>query len=111
MLKSKTYLYFNTDLPTLQVLSETERAYRLTREERLRWRELITHESTLRRELARSSTREEFSRVAHDHRFAPLYAPPKWEVIIRILAPPPDKPKVRRMNTIGIKYKNRKTLF
>lgn len=78
-----------------EVLSETERSYRLTREERLRWRELITHESTLRRELARSSTREEFSRVAHDHRFAPLYAPPKWEVIIRILAPPPDKPKNR----------------
>lgn len=78
----------------MQVLSETERSYRLTREERLRWRELITHESTLRRELARSSTREDFTRVAHDHRFAPLYAPPKWEVIIRILAPPPDKPKV-----------------
>ncbi|XP_063890905.1 uncharacterized protein Pot isoform X1 [Helicoverpa armigera] len=78
-----------------EVLSETERSYRLTREERLRWRELITHESTLRRELARSSTREDFTRVAHDHRFAPLYAPPKWEVIIRILAPPPDKPKNR----------------
>ncbi|KAJ8734310.1 hypothetical protein PYW07_014861 [Mythimna separata] len=78
-----------------EVLAETERSYRLTREERLRWRELIAHESTLRRELARSSTREEFSRVAHDHRFAPLYAPPKWEVIIRILAPPPDKPKNR----------------
>lgn len=67
---------------------------RLTREERLRWRELIAHESTLRRELARSSTRDEFTRIAHDHRFAPLYAPPKWEVIIRILAPPPDRPKV-----------------
>nr|XP_026501210.1 uncharacterized protein LOC113404506 isoform X1 [Vanessa tameamea] len=78
-----------------EVLLETERSYRLTREERLRWRELITHESTLRRELARSSTREDFTRVAHDHRFAPLYAPPKWEVIIRILAPPPDKPKNR----------------
>ncbi|XP_026728779.1 uncharacterized protein LOC113494578 isoform X1 [Trichoplusia ni] len=78
-----------------EILAESERNYRLTREERLRWRELITHESTLRRELARSSTREEFTRVAHDHRFAPLYAPPKWEVIIRILAPPPDKPKNR----------------
>ncbi|XP_041974650.1 uncharacterized protein LOC121729956 isoform X2 [Aricia agestis] len=78
-----------------EVLSETERAYRLTREERLRWRELITHESTLRRELARSSTREDFVRLAHDQRFAPLYDPPKWEVIIRILAPPPDKPKNR----------------
>ncbi|XP_047525583.1 uncharacterized protein LOC125063268 isoform X1 [Pieris napi] len=78
-----------------EVLSETERSYRLTREERLRWRELITHESTLRRELARSSTREEFSRLAHDHRFAPLYAPPKWEVIIRILAPPERPPKNR----------------
>ncbi|XP_068628763.1 uncharacterized protein pot isoform X3 [Battus philenor] len=78
-----------------EVLSETERSYRLTREERLRWRELITHESTLRRELARSSTREDFIRVAHDHRFAPLYSPPKWEVIIRILAPPPDRPKNR----------------
>ncbi|KOB75184.1 putative papillote [Operophtera brumata] len=73
----------------------TRRAYRLTREERLRWREVIAHESTLRRELARSSTREEFTRVAHDHRFAPLYAPPKWEVIIRILAPPLDKNKNR----------------
>ncbi|XP_072935298.1 uncharacterized protein pot isoform X2 [Epargyreus clarus] len=78
-----------------EVLLETERSFRLTREERLRWRELITHESTLRRELARSSTREDFTRVAHDHRFAPLYTPPKWEVIIRILAPPPDKPKNR----------------
>ncbi|XP_049885246.1 uncharacterized protein LOC126380076 isoform X2 [Pectinophora gossypiella] len=78
-----------------EVLQETERSFRLTREERLRWRELITHESTLRRELARSSTREEFYRVAHDHRFAPLYPPHKWEVIIRILAPPPDKPKNR----------------
>ncbi|KAI5634988.1 hypothetical protein NE865_12312 [Phthorimaea operculella] len=78
-----------------EVLQETERSLRLTREERLRWRELITHESTLRRELARSSTREEFFKVAHDHRFAPLYAPHKWEVIIRILAPPPDKPKNR----------------
>ncbi|XP_045453219.1 uncharacterized protein LOC123662418 [Melitaea cinxia] len=78
-----------------EVLMDTERSYRLTREERLRWRELIAHESTLRRELARSSTREDFTRVAHDHRFAPLYAPPKWEVIIRILAPPPDKPKNR----------------
>ncbi|VVC92442.1 unnamed protein product [Leptidea sinapis] len=78
-----------------EVLSEAERSYRLTREERLRWRELITHESTLRRELARSSTREDFTKLAHDQRFAPLYAPPKWEVIIRILAPPPDKPKNR----------------
>ncbi|CAK1548082.1 unnamed protein product [Leptosia nina] len=78
-----------------EVLSETERSYRLTREERLRWRELITHESTLRRELARSSTREDFTRLAHDHRFAPLYAPPKWEVIIRILAPPERPPKNR----------------
>lgn len=78
-----------------EVLQESERAHRLTREERLRWRELITHESTLRRELARSSTREEFTRVAHDHRFAPLYSPHKWEVIIRILAPPPEKPKNR----------------
>lgn len=74
---------------------DTERSLRLTREERLRWRELITHESTLRRELSRSSTRDEFTRVAHDHRFAPLYPPHKWEVIIRILAPPLDKPKVR----------------
>ncbi|XP_063373321.1 titin isoform X5 [Cydia amplana] len=78
-----------------EVLQESERVHRLTREERLRWRELITHESTLRRELARSSTREEFTRVAHDHRFAPLYTPHKWEVIIRILAPPPEKPKNR----------------
>ncbi|KAM3956261.1 uncharacterized protein ACR2FA_009771 isoform 2-T3 [Aphomia sociella] len=78
-----------------EVLLETERSLRLTRSERLRWRELITHESTLRRELAHSSTREDFTRVAHDHRFAPLYAPHKWEVIIRILAPPPDRPKNR----------------
>lgn len=96
MLKSRptTNFLFLHVMYFFQVLSETERNFRLTREERLRWREVITHESTLRRELARSSTREEFSRVAHDHRFAPLYAPHKWEVIIRILAPPPDKPKV-----------------
>ncbi|XP_061383021.1 uncharacterized protein LOC116779753 isoform X3 [Danaus plexippus] len=78
-----------------EVLSESERVHRLTREERLRWRELITHESTLRRELASSSSRDDFTRVSRDHRYAPLYTPPKWEVIIRILAPPPDKPKNR----------------
>ncbi|GBP08328.1 hypothetical protein EVAR_78800_1 [Eumeta japonica] len=78
-----------------EVLLDTERSLRLTREERIRWREVITHESTLRRELASSSTREEFSRVATDRRFAPLYPPHKWEVIIRILTPPIDKPKNR----------------
>ncbi|XP_075989249.1 zona pellucida domain protein papillote isoform X2 [Anticarsia gemmatalis] len=78
-----------------EVLLDTERSWRLTRSERLRWRELIAHESTLRRALSAASTRDDFTRVAHDHRFAPLYAPHKWDVIIRILAPPADKPKNR----------------
>lgn len=78
-----------------EVLLDSERSLRLTRDERLRWREVITHESTLRRSLARSSTREDFTRVAHDQRYAPLYTPHKWDVIIRILAPPHDKPKNR----------------
>ncbi|KAG6460792.1 hypothetical protein O3G_MSEX012218 [Manduca sexta] len=78
-----------------EVLSESERSVRLTRAERLRWRAVLTHESALRRELARSVTREEFTRVATDRRFAQLYEPPKWDVIIRILAPPTDKPKNR----------------
>ncbi|XP_026763928.2 uncharacterized protein LOC113522448 isoform X2 [Galleria mellonella] len=78
-----------------EVVLESERSWRLTRAERLRWRELIAHESTLRRELARAAARDDYARLARDHRFAPLYPPHKWDVIIRILAPPPDKPKNR----------------
>ncbi|CAG5035281.1 unnamed protein product [Parnassius apollo] len=74
-----------------EVLLETERSWRLTREERLRWREVLAREGTLRRELAHCASRDDFARLALDRRFAPLYPPHKWEVIVRILAPPADR--------------------
>ncbi|XP_013144223.1 PREDICTED: uncharacterized protein LOC106107768 [Papilio polytes] len=50
-----------------EILAESERSYRLTREERLRWRELITHESTLRRDSLREPQRSRRSSYRSDH--------------------------------------------
>lgn len=67
----------------------------LTMSDKVKWRQIITTESTLRTLLTEAVVREDFERIRHDQRYEPLFEPPKWDVIIRILAPV-DKPKNAR---------------
>lgn len=60
----------------------------LTEEERTRWREIITTESTLRTLLTEAVVKEDYELIRKDARYTNLFAPAKWDVIIRILSPP-----------------------
>jgi hypothetical protein len=62
----------------------------LSYEDRLKWKEIITTESTLRKMLTTAVVREDFERISHDVRYERLFEPQSWDVIIRILAPPED---------------------
>lgn len=63
----------------------------LSYEDRLKWKEIITTESTLRKMLTTAVVREDFERISHDVRYERLFEPQSWDVIIRILAPPEDE--------------------
>ncbi|XP_071549615.1 uncharacterized protein pot [Panulirus ornatus] len=60
----------------------------LTREDREKWRQIITTESTLRTMLTYATVKEDYERIRHDQRYEKLFEPRKWDVIIRILSPP-----------------------
>ena len=62
----------------------------LSYEDRLKWKEIITTESTLRKMLTQAVVREDFERISTDIRYTQLFEPQSWDVIIRILAPPED---------------------
>lgn len=62
--------------------------YVLTMEDREKWRQIISTESTLRTMLTRATVREDYERIRHDQRYEKLFEPRKWDVIIRILSPP-----------------------
>ncbi|XP_066145787.1 uncharacterized protein [Euwallacea fornicatus] len=59
----------------------------LTMTDRMKWRQIITTESTLRTLLTEATIREDFERISKDVRFRDVFEPPKWTVIIRILTP------------------------
>ncbi|KAI4459817.1 cypher isoform b [Holotrichia oblita] len=63
----------------------------LTHADRMKWRQIITTESTLRTLLTEAVVREDYERIRYDSRYEKLFEPPKWDVIIRILAP--ERPK------------------
>ncbi|KAL7036818.1 hypothetical protein ACKWTF_008939 [Chironomus riparius] len=60
----------------------------LSYEDKLKWKEIITTESTLRRMLTEAIVREDFERISRDVRYERIFEPQSWDVIIRILAPP-----------------------
>ncbi|XP_045472909.1 uncharacterized protein LOC123679530 isoform X1 [Harmonia axyridis] len=66
----------------------------LTMADKIKWRQIITTESTLRTLLTEAVVREDYERIRRDARYEQLFEPPKWDVIIRILAPN-DKQKNR----------------
>lgn len=63
----------------------------LTMNDRMKWRQIITTESTLRTLLTEAVVREDYELIRHDQRYERLFEPHKWDVIIRILSP--DRPK------------------
>lgn len=67
---------------------EPRYATELTDEERTKWREIITTESTLRTLLTEAVVKEDYELIRKDARYVNLFPPAKWDVIIRILSPP-----------------------
>jgi len=60
----------------------------LTDDDRDRWHHIITTESVLRTMLTEAVVREDYERIRYDTRFERIFEPRKWDVIIRVLAPP-----------------------
>ncbi|CAL7949282.1 unnamed protein product [Xylocopa violacea] len=64
----------------------------LTEDERAKWREIITTDSTLRTLLTEAVVREDYELIRKDPRYTNLFPPAKWDVIIRILGPSTAQP-------------------
>ncbi|KAH8386952.1 hypothetical protein KR093_003730 [Drosophila rubida] len=59
-------------------------------DDRAKWKEIITTQSSLRTMLTEAVVREDFERIRQDTRYERMFEPQTWDVIIRILAPPRD---------------------
>ncbi|XP_066594273.1 uncharacterized protein pot [Prorops nasuta] len=75
-------------LNRLSRVLEPQYASELSETERVKWREIITTESTLRTLLTEAIVREDYELIRKDARYTNLFPPAKWDVIIRILSPP-----------------------
>ncbi|KAK9498438.1 hypothetical protein O3M35_003077 [Rhynocoris fuscipes] len=81
----------------------------LTNEDRRKWHEIITTESTLRTMLTEATVREDYEKIRHDERYEKLFDPQKWDVIIRVLAPPQnERPQYDQKGTGGSNKYRRK---
>ncbi|XP_076749899.1 zona pellucida domain protein papillote [Xylocopa sonorina] len=76
-------------------------ASELTDEERVKWREIITTDSTLRTLLTEAVVREDYELIRKDPRYTNLFPPAKWDVIIRILGPSTTQPGSVSSSTHG----------
>lgn len=79
----------------------------LTTVDREKWRKIITTESTLRTLLTEATVREDYERISKDHRYQQLFEPKKWEVIIRILAPPDKVTYDKSGQPSNVRYKKK----
>lgn len=68
----------------------------LSYDDRAKWKEIITTESSLRSMLTEAVVREDFERIRSDTRYEQLFQPQTWDVLIRILAPPDDDVEMRQ---------------
>ncbi|XP_063983946.1 uncharacterized protein Pot [Diachasmimorpha longicaudata] len=73
---------------TLSRVLEPQYAGELTEDDREKWREVITTESTLRTLLHEAVVKEDYDLIRKDERYQTLFPETKWDVIIRILSPP-----------------------
>lgn len=80
----------------------------LTIEDRKRWHEIITTESSLRTMLTEATVKEDYERIRKDQRYEKLFDPQKWDVIIRVLAPPSEKPQYDQRGAGGSNKYRRK---
>ncbi|XP_060836213.1 uncharacterized protein LOC132918860 [Rhopalosiphum padi] len=60
----------------------------LTLDDKRKWRQIITTESTLRQLITEATVREDFERIRSDPKYERIFEPEKWDVIIRVIAPP-----------------------
>ncbi|XP_022200034.2 uncharacterized protein LOC111056931 [Nilaparvata lugens] len=90
---------------TTQEIHRTEMD--LTLEDRRKWREIITTESTLRTLLTEATVKEDYERIRKDVRYEKLFEPQKWDVIIRVLAPP-ERPAYDQRGVAGSNRYRRK---
>ncbi|XP_053694701.1 uncharacterized protein LOC128742383 [Sabethes cyaneus] len=65
-------------------------ARQLSYDDKAKWKEIITTESTLRTMLTEAVVREDFEKIRADARYEKLFEPQSWEIILRILTPPDD---------------------
>ncbi|XP_074112588.1 zona pellucida domain protein papillote isoform X2 [Cotesia typhae] len=91
---------------TLSRVLEPQYSGELTDDEREKWREVITTESTLRTLLSEAVVKEDYDLIRKDARYQTLFPPAKWDVIIRILSPPPASSIASSKS--GQKYKRSK---
>ncbi|XP_058453763.1 uncharacterized protein LOC131431865 isoform X2 [Malaya genurostris] len=71
-------------------LQSTNAVGQLSYNDKAKWKEIITTESTLRTMLTEAVIREDFERIRADARYEKLFEPQSWEIIMRILTPPDD---------------------
>lgn len=79
----------------------------LTLEERKKWREIITTESTLRTLLTEATVREDYERIRKDQKYEQLFEPEKWDIIIRVLAPPERPSYDQKGNGASNRYRRK----
>lgn len=79
----------------------------LTVEDRKKWHDIITTESSLRTMLTEATVREDYERIRKDERFGKLFDPQKWDVIIRVLAPPAESKYDQRGGGGSNKYRRK----
>lgn len=60
----------------------------ISHDDRYKWKEIITQQSSLRTMLTEAVVREDFEKIRRDTRYSQIFEPQTWDVIIRILAPP-----------------------
>lgn len=70
------------------VPSRTQQSEIISYDDRYKWKEIITQQSSLRTMLTEAVVKEDFERIRHDTRYSEIFEPQTWDVIIRILAPP-----------------------
>ncbi|XP_043274747.1 uncharacterized protein pot isoform X2 [Venturia canescens] len=94
---------------TLARVLEPQYAAELTDDEKRRWREIISSESTLRTLLTEAVVKEDYELIRKDARYTTLFPPTKWDVIIRILSPPPGSTSSSSHWKGGQRYKRSKS--
>lgn len=83
----------------------------LTLEDKRKWRQIITTESTLRQLITEATVREDFERIRSDPKYEQIFEPEKWDVIIRVIAPPQQQHYDQKTAGSSNRYTKKKIEF